>query len=167
MVASGAPETWWSPISSRRAVATRRVTSAFPGRWHENVCLGRLRLERRRTAWENAISREARQHGRPSTDSAHPGATETDRAAVLVFDPDGKNRKVFATGIRNCVGLAVQPANGSLWCSTNERDGLGDDLVPDYVTRVKEHGFYGWPWFYLGAHEDPRHEGSDPISPPA
>jgi hypothetical protein len=82
---------------------------------------------------------------------------ETDRAAVLSFDPDGKNRTIFATGIRNCVGLAIQPGASTPWCSTNERDGLGDDLVPDYVTRVKEGAFYGWPWFYIGDHEDPRY----------
>jgi hypothetical protein len=82
---------------------------------------------------------------------------ETDRAAVLSFDPDGKNQKIFATGIRNCVGLAIQPGTNTPWCSTNERDGLGDDLVPDYVTRVKEGAFYGWPWFYIGNHEDPRY----------
>ncbi len=62
---------------------------------------------------------------------------EEKRADVLVFDPEGKNEKIFATGIRNCVGLAVHPSSGDVWCSTNERDGLGDDLVPDYVTRVK------------------------------
>jgi glucose/arabinose dehydrogenase len=84
---------------------------------------------------------------------------ETDRAAVLSFDPDGKDRKLFATGIRNCVGLAIQPATGMPWCSTNERDGLGDDLVPDYVTRVREGAFYGWPWFYIGGHPDPHHAG--------
>jgi len=91
-----------------------------------------------------------------------PGASwgyETDRAAVLAFDPDGKNKKLFATGIRNCVGLAMQPT-GVAWCSTNERDGLGDDLVPDYVTRVQENAFYGWPWFYIGDHQDPRHSGA-------
>jgi glucose/arabinose dehydrogenase len=86
---------------------------------------------------------------------------EVDRAAVLSFDPSGKDKKLFATGIRNCVGLAMQP-NGTAWCSTNERDGLGDDLVPDYVTRVKENAFYGWPWYYLGANEDPRHRGERP-----
>jgi glucose/arabinose dehydrogenase len=84
---------------------------------------------------------------------------EKDRADVLAFDPDGKNRAVFATGIRNCVGLAVHPSTGDLWCSTNERDGLGDNLVPDYVTRVREGAFYGWPWFYIGSNEDPRHVG--------
>jgi glucose/arabinose dehydrogenase len=87
---------------------------------------------------------------------------ETDRAAVLAFDPDGKNQKVFATGIRNCVGLAIQPSSGAPWCSTNERDGLGDNLVPDYVTRVRENAFYGWPWFYIGSNEDPRHVGERP-----
>ena len=87
---------------------------------------------------------------------------ETDRAAVLAFDPDGKNRKLFATGIRNCVGLAVQPQSGTPWCSTNERDGFGDDLVPDYVTSVRENAFYGWPWFYIGGHEDPKHAGERP-----
>jgi glucose/arabinose dehydrogenase len=84
---------------------------------------------------------------------------ETDRAAILIFNPDGKRIGVFATGIRNCVGLAVHPANGDLYCSTNERDGLGDNLVPDYITRVREGAFYGWPWFYIGDNEDPRHIG--------
>ena len=87
---------------------------------------------------------------------------EDNRADVLSFTPDGKQGQVFAAGIRNCVGLAVQPGTGSVWCSTNERDGLGDDLVPDYVTRVKQGAFYGWPWYYLGDHEDPRHAGERP-----
>jgi glucose/arabinose dehydrogenase len=93
-----------------------------------------------------------------------PGAAwgeEADRAAVLAFDPDGKNKRLFATGIRNCVGLAMQP-NGTPWCSVNERDGLGDNLVPDYVTRLRENAFYGWPWFYIGEHQDPRHPGARP-----
>jgi glucose/arabinose dehydrogenase len=85
--------------------------------------------------------------------------SETDRAAVLMFDPDGKRLGVFATGIRNCVGLAVHPTSGDVYCSTNERDGLGDNLVPDYITRVREGAFYGWPWFYIGDNEDPRHIG--------
>jgi glucose/arabinose dehydrogenase len=85
---------------------------------------------------------------------------ETARAGVLAFDPDGKNRTLFATGIRNCVGLALHPSTGDLYCSTNERDGLGDNLVPDYVTRVKESAFYGWPWFYIGDNQDPRHAGA-------
>lgn len=84
---------------------------------------------------------------------------ETDRAAVLAFDPDGNRIGMFSTGIRNCVGLAVHPASGDVYCSTNERDGLGDDLVPDYITRVREGAFYGWPWFYIGDNQDPRHVG--------
>jgi glucose/arabinose dehydrogenase/cytochrome c2 len=93
---------------------------------------------------------------------AEGDSDERDRADVLVFDPEGRDRQTFASGIRNCVGLAVHATTGDLWCSTNERDGLGDDLVPDYITRVRRGGFYGWPWFYLGDHEDPRHAGERP-----
>jgi glucose/arabinose dehydrogenase len=104
--------------------------------------------------------------GLPSwTDKQPLGASwgsETDRAAVLTFDPDGKRLGTFATGIRNCVGLTVHPATGDAYCSTNERDGLGDDLVPDYITRVREGAFYGWPWYYIGSNEDPRHAGGRP-----
>ncbi len=85
---------------------------------------------------------------------------ETNRADVLVFDAAAPGApRVYATGIRNCVSLTVQPANGALWCTTNERDNLGDDLVPDYSTRVTEGGFYGWPWYYMGSHQDPRLAG--------
>lgn len=88
---------------------------------------------------------------------------ETGRAAVLVTDPLGRTPlHSFANGIRNCVGMTLQPATGALWCATNERDGLGDDLVPDYVTTVREGAFYGWPWYYFGDHEDPRHKGARP-----
>jgi len=98
--------------------------------------------------------------------ASHPlGATngsEANRADVLAFDPDGKNARIFATGIRNCVGMAVTPSSGTVWCSTNERDGLGDNIPPDYITRVRDGAFYGWPWFYIGANEDPRHKGERP-----
>ena len=88
---------------------------------------------------------------------------ETQRADVLVFDAAAPAQaKVFAAGIRNCVGLTVQPANGALWCTTNERDALGDDLVPDYSTRIRAGEFYGWPWYYMGTHEDPRLHGERP-----
>jgi glucose/arabinose dehydrogenase/cytochrome c2 len=88
---------------------------------------------------------------------------ETNRAAVLVFDAAAPaSAKIYATGLRNCVGLAVQPASGALWCTTNERDALGDDLVPDYSTRVRRDGYYGWPWYYLGSNEDPRLKGERP-----
>ena len=91
-----------------------------------------------------------------------PGAAwgvEENRADVLAFDPDGGGLKVVATGLRNCAGLTVQPQSGALWCAVNERDGLGDDLPPDYATSVKPGAFYGWPWFYIGGHEDPRLAG--------
>lgn len=87
---------------------------------------------------------------------------ETDRATVMAFDPDGRNRRVYATGLRNCVGLLVYPGTGDVMCTVNERDALGDNLPPDYLTRVKQGGFYGWPWYYIGDNEDPRLKGQRP-----
>jgi glucose/arabinose dehydrogenase len=87
---------------------------------------------------------------------------ETERADVLAFDPLGKNKRIFATGIRNCVGMAIDPSNGAVWCSTNERDAIGDNLPPDYITRVRAGAFYGWPWYYIGANEDPRRKDERP-----
>jgi glucose/arabinose dehydrogenase len=93
------------------------------------------------------------------------GATwgdEEDRADVLAFDADGKNKRAYATGLRNCSGLTTQPETGELWCVVNERDALGDNLPPDYATHVAEGAFYGWPWYYIGANEDPRLKGKRP-----
>ncbi len=87
---------------------------------------------------------------------------ERDRADVLAFDPDGGGKRAYATGLRNCSGLTVEPASGDLWCVVNERDGLGDDLPPDYAARIEDGAFFGWPWFYIGAHQDPRHKGERP-----
>jgi glucose/arabinose dehydrogenase/cytochrome c2 len=88
---------------------------------------------------------------------------ETDRAAILEFDAAAPAAAThFANGIRNCVSLTVQPATGALWCTTNERDALGDDLVPDYSTRVTRGSFFGWPWYYIGSNEDPRLKGDRP-----
>jgi glucose/arabinose dehydrogenase/cytochrome c5 len=85
---------------------------------------------------------------------------EKNRADILEFNPDGSGMQVYAYGLRNAGGgLAINPGTGELWCSVNERDGLGDNLVPDYITHVAEGGFYGWPWWYIGDHQDPRHEG--------
>ena len=89
------------------------------------------------------------------------------RAAVSRYNADGTGYELFATGIRNPIGLKWYPyANGTeskvLWATSHERDGLGDDLVPDYFTRVQEAGFYGWPYAYIGPHEDPRHPGVAP-----
>jgi glucose/arabinose dehydrogenase len=91
-----------------------------------------------------------------------PWGNETGRATVLAFDPDGKNERIYATGIRNCVGMAVEQSSGTVWCSTNERDGLGDNTPPDYITRVREGAFYGWPWYFIGTNQDPRHKGERP-----
>jgi glucose/arabinose dehydrogenase len=98
--------------------------------------------------------------------SEHPlGAAwgaETERADLLEFDPQGHGRRIFATGLRNCVTMAIASGSGELWCSTNERDALGDDVPPDYVTRVRGGAFYGWPWYYIGGNEDPRLRGQRP-----
>jgi len=100
-------------------------------------------------------------HSNVDDSDTHP--EEFHRADVLEFTPDGKFVKVYAWGLRNCVGEAINPITGVLWCSTNERDGLGNNLVPDYITHVQEDGFYGWPWFYMGGAgggiQDPRHSG--------
>jgi len=88
---------------------------------------------------------------------------ETNRANILMTDPECRQGLgYYATGIRNAVGIAIRPGTGELWVSTNERDGLGDDLVPDYITHVQAGGYYGWPWYYMGNHEDPRHAGERP-----
>jgi glucose/arabinose dehydrogenase/mono/diheme cytochrome c family protein len=97
-----------------------------------------------------------------NVDDADTTPAEKNRADVLEFNPDGTGMRVYAYGIRNCVGMAVGPKTGELWCSVNERDALGDNLVPDYITHVQEGGFYGWPWWYMGSHQDPRHEGKHP-----
>jgi glucose/arabinose dehydrogenase len=82
--------------------------------------------------------------------------TEFHRANVLVANPDGSDLKIYAAGIRNPVGLTVAPKTGEVWVSVNERDELGDNLPPDYITHVQEGGFYGWPWYYTGGNPDPR-----------
>ncbi len=101
-----------------------------------------------------------------NVDDADTHPEEFHRADVLEFTPEGKFVKVYAWGLRNCVGEAINPITGELWCSTNERDALGNNLVPDYVTHVQEDGFYGWPWFYMGGPnggiQDPRHAGKHP-----
>src|SRR5882724_1551416 len=87
---------------------------------------------------------------------------EADRARIFEFNPDGTNRKVYAWGIRNAVGIAFRPGSNELWMSTNERDEIGEDLPPDCISSVRPGGFYGWPWFYIGNHVDPHHKGKHP-----
>lgn len=89
-------------------------------------------------------------------------AKEPRRAAILQCNLDGSEMKIFANGLRNPVGMAFEPKSSVLWTAVNERDHLGDDLVPDYITSVKEGQFYGWPFAYWGTNEDPRHKGAKP-----
>jgi glucose/arabinose dehydrogenase len=99
-------------------------------------------------------------HSNDDDADTHP--EEKDRADILTFNPDGSGQKIYASGIRNAVGIAVHPSSGELWVSVNERDELGDNLVPDYITHVTPGGFYGWPWWYMGGIQDPRHKGKHP-----
>lgn len=84
------------------------------------------------------------------------------RAAINEYNPDGTGHRIYASGLRNPVGLTLQPGTDVLWTSVNERDTLGDDLVPDYITSLQDGGFYGWPYSYLGSNPDPEHEGKRP-----
>ncbi len=99
---------------------------------------------------------------RSNVDDPDTHPAEKLRANILEYTPAGKFVKVYGAGIRNPVGLAINPTTGELWCSVNERDMLGDNLVPDYITHVQEGGFYGWPWYYMGSNQDPRLEGTHP-----
>lgn len=98
--------------------------------------------------------------GSRSNDSDN--AAEADRARIFEFNSDGSQQKVYAWGIRNAVGIAFRPGSHELWMSTNERDEIGEDLPPDYISSVRPGGFYGWPWFYIGNHVDPHHKGKHP-----
>lgn len=84
------------------------------------------------------------------------------RAAIHEYNADGTGHRIFASGIRNPVGLAWQPGTDKLWTAVNERDNLGDDLVPDYATSIQDGGFYGWPYSYIGQNYDPKHQGKMP-----
>jgi glucose/arabinose dehydrogenase len=97
-----------------------------------------------------------------SRSNVSDNAAEADRARIFEFNPDGTDRKVYAWGIRNAVGITFRPGTDELWMSTNERDEIGEDLPPDYISSVRPGAFYGWPWFYIGNHPDPRHKGKHP-----
>jgi glucose/arabinose dehydrogenase len=96
-----------------------------------------------------------------SGSNASPDSDER-RATVLECNPDGSNCQIFAAGLRNATTIAFRPGSQHLWASVQERDGLGDDLVPDFFTLVQKGGFYGWPWAYYGPNEDPRNAGQKP-----
>ncbi|HEY4256937.1 MAG TPA: sorbosone dehydrogenase family protein [Candidatus Udaeobacter sp.] len=97
-----------------------------------------------------------------SRSNVSDNAAEAERARIFEFNPNGTDQKVYAWGIRNAVGIAFRPGTDELWMSTNERDEIGEDLPPDYISSVRPGGFYGWPWFYIGNHADPRHKGKHP-----
>ena len=147
-------------------LSQRRPEGARAGRETRRPSLARRSAPRRRPLdarsrffagrKERCTSRSARS---PTSPTTRPRPI---RARIFEFNPDGTGQKVYAWGIRNAVGIAVRPGTNELWMSTNERDGLGDNLVPDYISRVTPGGFYGWPWFYLGNHQDPRHKGEHP-----
>ena len=97
-----------------------------------------------------------------SHSNVNDDSLEFHRADVLQYNPDGTGFRIFASGIRNAVGIAIEPTTGLLWGSVNERDELGDNIPPDYITHFEDGGFYGWPWYYTGNHQDPRHKGDHP-----
>ena len=140
-VSGGAGDDRQGHPERQRTRRWRRALDAGPGvlaRRQDTVRLGRIAVERRRRLPARSVA-----------------------AMILAFDPDGRN-DASCTGIRNPVGLATHPETKQLWTSVNERNGLGDHLVPDYITHVEEGGFYGWPWFYIGPNQDPRHKGKHP-----
>jgi len=159
MKASGAPET-----------VVSKLAETVGGHWTRDIAFTR---DGRMLVAVGSQSNYAQDLMQPKTaaelaswerDHGLGGAwgAETGRAVVLSFTPTGQDRKVFATGIRNCVGLEQNAATGDIYCTTNERDVLGHNLVPDYLTRVREGHFYGWPWYYIGNNEDPRLAGQRP-----
>ena len=161
MRARGGPETVLASLAPRSAGGhtTRDIAFSPDGRrMYVSVGSGSNVAEGMVTKGPDEVRSWEAEHGFGSSWGA-----ETSRADILATDPEGREPlRAFATGIRNPVGLAIHPSTGALWTSTNERDALGDDLVPDYVTSVREGGFYGWPWYYMGGHEDPRHAGERP-----
>jgi glucose/arabinose dehydrogenase len=96
--------------------------------------------------------------GSASNVGDHGMEAEQGRAAIWEVNPDGSGARIFASGLRNPVGMSFEPINGELWTAVNERDMLGDNLVPDYMTSVRDGGFYGWPYYYWGNHRDDRIE---------
>lgn len=97
-----------------------------------------------------------------ATDANADGNEPPERAAIWEFNPDGSGKRLFATGLRNPVGLAFEPETGTLWATVNERDGIGGDVPPDYLTQVVDGAFYGWPWVYYGTYPDPTQEHRAP-----
>jgi len=140
-----------------RAVAQTMVAEIFPGANH-----GRGHWTRDIQFSADGKKMYVSVGSLSNIDDPDTHETEFHRADILEYSPDGSGLRVLASGIRNPVGMAVEPKTGALWASCNERDALGDNLVPDYTTHVQDGGFYGWPWYYMGGHHDPRLPDSHP-----
>jgi glucose/arabinose dehydrogenase len=149
--ASADPETIVEGIPTDRHWTRDIVFSSDGARFYLSVGSGSNIAEQVTSEPEEGIEAFAADHAVGAVWGA-----ELDRATVLSFKPDGTDKQVFATGLRNCSGMTIQPESDALWCVVNERDGLGDNLPPDYATTVEHGEFFGWPWFYIGSHEDPR-----------
>jgi glucose/arabinose dehydrogenase len=155
--ASGAPQVIVPGIPSSHHWTRDVAVSKDGARLFVAVGSGSNVAEGIPTVAAGALAAHEKAHGRGGA-----SGDETDRAVLRAFAPDGSGLRTYATGLRNCSGLTVHPATGDVWCAVNERDGLGDDVPLEYVTAVKDGGFYGWPWYYIGAHEDPRWKGARP-----
>lgn len=162
LTATGAPETVIAALPSSRPRDVEAVKA-----YDQAVKAGALPPDHGHWTRDLALSADGKRlfvgvGSASNNDDPAEHPSETHRANILEYTPDGTFVKVYASGIRNPSGIAVDPTTGQLWCSVNERDGLGDDLVPDYITHVEEDGYYGWPLYYLGGNRDPRHAGKRP-----
>ena len=162
---SGARQGRGSGRSDHRQHPDQAALDARPGGlagWQAPVPRRRLGVQPRgRHGMPDMTPEKIRQHEKTHGRGAAWGEEEN-RAVVRVFDPEGENVRNYATGLRNCSGLAMQPGTDNLWCVVNERDHLGPDLVPDFMARVQDGAFYGWPWYYIGDNEDPALKGKRP-----
>lgn len=152
MKAAGAPQVVVAQLSATTGGHTTRDLDFSADGKRMLVSIGsQTNFARLRPQTPEQIAAFEREHG---LGAAWDG--ETGRAVVLSFDPEGKDRKPYANGVRNCVSLKRKLGTDDFYCTVNERDWLGNNLVPDYFSRIKEGGFYGWPWYYLGDNVDTR-----------
>lgn len=140
----------YRPGQTKAVGAPQRITELTPGGYNQHWTRNVIADPRRDRLFVSVGSR------------TNVDPEEPPRASILEMKPDGSDRHTFASGLRNPVGIAINPQTGKLWTAVNERDNLGDDLPPDYVTEVKSGAFYGWPYAYIGPHEDPRRKGERP-----
>jgi glucose/arabinose dehydrogenase len=157
LTAEGSPETVVADIPANHHWTRDVVFSPDGKTMYLSVGSGSNVAEDIGKAPEGGVAAWARDHA-----LGEAWGSETGRAAVWSLTPEGKDKQVFATGLRNCAGMTIQPETGQPWCVVNERDNLGDNVPFEYATRVVKGAWYGWPWYYIGNHEDPRHAGERP-----